>query len=300
MFLLLFVKQLHTGIRLLIWLIELRNTVEKRMETEKGKMPVKSFQTKSAMNRKRTLLLPFVAFVILLVLQLCLNTVLAQPPGQQQRPQLPPIPITSDTTHTLARHFTRAATAKKAPNAKGFIQRWLVLEPVKKEIARNNILTDSYLRTTFSADNFSNDFNAVPKNGEMVKVGNQELKWYALDSKTFNFNLYHFTYAINKPTYGILVWLVTVIDSPEEMKNVRMTAGCNSASMWWLNGQQVLTLSGDRDMIADNVTSQRLTLKKGKNIIRGAVINGPGMANFCVRFLDEKGVPIKNLVISYQ
>jgi hypothetical protein len=65
-----------------------------------------------------------------------------------------------------------------------------------------------------------------------------------------------------------------------------------------LNGQEALILSGDRDMIADNATSQRLTLKKGKNIIRGAVINGPGMANFGVRFLDEKGEPVKNFSIS--
>jgi hypothetical protein len=43
-----------------------------------------------------------------------------------------------------------------------------------------------------------------------------------------------------------------------------------------------------------------LTLKKGKNIIRGAVINGPGMANFCVRFVNEKGLPIKNFNTSYQ
>ena len=252
------------------------------------------------MNRKRTLLLPAMAFPVLLALELCVGTALAQAPGQQQRPALPPIPLTTDTTHTLSIHFTPASVVKKAPNAKGFIQRWLVLEPLKKDIARNSILTDNYLRTTFSTDNFSNDYTTIPKNGETVKVGNQELKWYALDSKTFNFNLYHFTYAIDKPRYGILVWLVTVIDSPEEMKNVRMTAGCNSGSMWWLNGQEALTLSGDRDMIADNVTSQRLTLKKGKNIIRGAVINGPGMANFCLRFLDEKGAPIKNLSISYQ
>jgi len=252
------------------------------------------------MNRKFTSLLPFKALVVLLALHACVNNVSAQNPNQQQRPGLPPIPINGDTTHTLSRYFTPIAGGKKAPNEKGFIQRWLVLEPVKKDIPRNNILTDSYLRTTFSADNFSGDFNAVPKNGETIKVGNQELKWYALDTKTFNFNLYHFTYAIYKPTYGILVWLVTVIDSPEEMKNVRLSAGCNSASMWWLNGQEVLTLSGDRDMIADNVTSQRITLKKGKNIIRGAVINGPGMANFCVRFLDEKGAAIKNLTISYQ
>jgi hypothetical protein len=53
-------------------------------------------------------------------------------------------------------------------------------------------------------------------------------------------------------------------------------------------------------MIVDNVTSSLLTLKKGKNIIRGAVINGPGMCNFSVRFLDEKGSPVKNLSIGYQ
>jgi hypothetical protein len=79
-----------------------------------------------------------------------------------------------------------------------------------------------------------------------------------------------------------------------------MTAGANSGGMFWLNGNEALILSGDRDMIVDNVTSQLLTLKKGKNIIRGAVINGPGMCNFAVRFLDEKGLPVKNFSISYE
>ncbi|WP_266367496.1 acetylxylan esterase [Tellurirhabdus rosea] len=254
------------------------------------------------MNRKRKPLCPVVAFVVLSALQVGGFAALAQGPGPGpgQRPPLPPIPLKSDTTHTLTKHFIPASTAPKTPDAKGFIQRWLVLEPVKKDIVRNNIFTDNYLRTAFSADNFSTDYTAVPKDGETVKVGNQELKWYALDSKTFNVNLYHFTYALNKPRYGILVWLVTVIDSPEEIQNVRMAAGCNSGSMWWLNGQEAMLLSGDRDMIADNVTSSRLTLKKGRNIIRGAVINGPGMANFCVRFLDETGSPVKNLSISYE
>lgn len=252
------------------------------------------------MNRNRKSLLPVIFFIVLSGLQIVGITAFAQGPGPGPRIPLPPIPIKGDTTHTLSKHFILASAVKKAPDAKGFIQRWLVLEPVKKDIARNNIFTDSYLRTNFTTDNFSTDYTTVPKKGETVKVGNQELKWYALDSKTFNFNLYHFTYALNQPRYGILVWLVTVIDCPSEMKDVRMTAGCNSGSMWWLNGQEVLMLSGDRDMIADNVTSSRLTLKKGKNIIRGGVINGPGMANFCVRFLDEKGSPVKNLSISYE
>ena len=251
-------------------------------------------------NRKYKSWLPVMALVILSGLQIAGISAFAQGPGPGQRPapSLPPIPVKGDTTHTLSRHFTPASAVKKAPDAKGFIQRWLVLEPVKKEIARNNIFTDSYLRTAFSNDNFSSDYTAVPKNGETIKVGNQELKWYALDSKAFNFNLYNFAYDINKPRYGLLVWLVTVVNCTEEIKNVSMAAGCNSGSMWWLNGQEALLLSGDRDLIADNGTSVRLTLKKGRNIIRGAVINGPGMANFCVRFLDEKGSPLKNFSIS--
>jgi len=48
----------------------------------------------------------------------------------------------------------------------------------------------------------------------------------------------------------------------------------------------------------DDAVSPRLTLKKGRNIIRGVVINGPGMSDFCVRFLNEKGEPVKNIHIS--
>ena len=79
-----------------------------------------------------------------------------------------------------------------------------------------------------------------------------------------------------------------------------MAIGSNSASMWWLNGNEAAILSGDRRMVMDDVVSTRLTLKPGKNIIRGAVINGPGMSDFCVRFLNEKGQPIKDLTISYE
>jgi hypothetical protein len=79
-----------------------------------------------------------------------------------------------------------------------------VLEPVKKTLPGIIYSPTTTSEPAFSTDNFSNDYTTVPKNGETVKVGNQELKWYALDSKTFNFNLYHFTYAISKPPYGIL------------------------------------------------------------------------------------------------
>ncbi|HMS67313.1 MAG: acetylxylan esterase [Saprospiraceae bacterium] len=225
------------------------------------------------------------------------------PPGPGPGGFRPPnisVPIQSDTSRTLGTYFSLATIAKKAPDPKGFIQRWLVLEPIKKDITRNSIFTDNYLRTTFAADNFSDDFTIVPKKGDMVKLGEQELKWHAIDSKLFNFKLHRFSYAMNKPQNGILYWVVTVIDCPKEIKDVRMTAGCNSGGMFWLNGEEAVMVSGDRDMVVDNFSSEKLTLKKGRNVIRGAIINGPGMIDFCVRFLDSKMQPVKGYTISYQ
>jgi hypothetical protein len=206
----------------------------------------------------------------------------------------------SDTTRSIAAYFTPATISKKTPNADGFIQRWLLLEPINKPNRSNTVFTDSYIRRAFDTLYFPDQFTVLPKDGEKVKVGAQELTWHALDSKNFNVKLFRFAYGLNKPVYGVLFWAVTVVNSPREMKNVRLAVGSNSASMWWLNGKEAVILSGDRRMVMDDGVSPRLTLNQGKNIIRGAVINGPGMSDFCVRFLDEKGAPLKDLTISYE
>ena len=206
----------------------------------------------------------------------------------------------SDTTRSLAPYFTAATTLKKTPDDQGFIQRWLLLEPINKPNRTNTVFTDSYIRSAFTTEYFPNQFTVVPKDGEKVKVAAQELTWHALESPNFNVKLYRFADGLRKEVYGVLFWAVTAVNSPQEMKNVRMAVGSNSASMWWLNGKEAVLLSGDRRMVMDDCVSPRLTLNQGKNIIRGAVINGPGMSDFCVRFLDEKGQPIKDLTITYQ
>lgn len=205
----------------------------------------------------------------------------------------------SDTTRSIANYFIPATTKKMTPNEKGFIMRWLLLEPINKPNRGNTVFTDSYLRTTFATEFFPNQLTVLPKNGEKVKVGDQELTWHALESITnYNVKLFRFAYGLRKQYYGVIFWAVTVIDSPVEMKNVRLAAGSNSASMWWLNGKEALLLSGDRRMVVDDGVSPRLTLNKGRNILRGVVINGPGMSDFCVRFLDENGQPIRNVTVN--
>jgi hypothetical protein len=207
----------------------------------------------------------------------------------------------SDVTHGgVEPYFGPASAATKVPDAEGFLQRWLLLEPIDKPNRTNTVFTDSYLREAFNTEYFPNQFTVIPNDSDKVRVADQELTWHALDATTFNVKLFRFASGLNKQKYGVLFWAVTVVNSPREMKNVRMAVGSNSASMWWLNDEEAVLLTGDRRMVMDDFVSRRLMLKKGRNIIRGAVINGPGMSDFCVRFIDENADPIRDLTIGFE
>ena len=185
-----------------------------------------------------------------------------------------------------------ATSASAQPDAEGFIRRWMLLEPIKQDIRSNVIFTNTWLREAFAKQYFDGQMTILPKDGQKVKVGSQKLAWHLLDSETYNVKLFRFAEKWGQQTYGSLFWAVTVIDCPEEIRDIRLAAGSNGASMWWLNGEEVLLLEGDRRMVQDDGMSQRLTLRKGRNILRGAVINGPGLSDMCVRFLNEKGNPV--------
>ena len=204
---------------------------------------------------------------------------------------------TPDHPHTLAPYFTQATKAAKPPDTDGFLQRWLLLEPINKPNRGNTVFTDSYVRSAFNTEMFPNQFTAIPHEGDKVTVAGEELAWHALDSANFNVKLFRFADGVNKQTYGVIFWAVTVVNCPQEIKNVRLAVGSNSASMWWVNGQEAVILSGDRRMVMDDGVSKRLTLHQGRNVVRGAIINGPGMSDFCVRFVDENGQPIKGITL---
>ncbi|MDO4818779.1 MAG: glycosyl hydrolase family 8 [Prevotella sp.] len=222
----------------------------------------------------------------------------------------------------LSDYFAPATEAIATPDENGFIRRWTLLEPISKPNRSNTVFTDTYLRGVFGKEYFAKQMTIIPKNGQVVKatveieekqegpidfrrqmappkIKNevQKLAWHQYDSKLYNVKLFRFASCLDKQMYGVLFWGVTVIDCENDIPNVRLAVGSNGASMWWLNGEEVLMLSGDRRMVADDGMSGRITLKKGRNILRCAVINGPGMSDFCARFIDEKGQPVKNFTI---
>jgi hypothetical protein len=161
-----------------------------------------------------------------------------------------------------------------------------------------NGLTRGEVQAMVKKEYFPGQLTVLPHDGDKETVGAATLVWHAVDTKLYNVNLYHFAYSLSKPTSNILVWTVTIVNSPEEMKDVRLAVGSNAASVWWVNGQEVVGIYNDRQTVIDDGVSKRLTLKKGPNIVRAAIVNGGGATDFCARFLDSNDKPIKGLTVT--
>jgi len=189
--------------------------------------------------------------------------------------------------------LTRPTSPQRAPDADGFIACWLLLEPIGA-----NGLTDSAVQAIVKKEYFPNQFTVVPHDGDQVTAGDTELTWHAVETKNYNVNLYHFAHALGKPTSNVLFWAVTVVNCPQEMRGVRLAIGSNAASVWWVNGKEVIGIYGDRQTVIDDGVSKRLTLNKGSNIVRAAIVNGGGATDFCARFLDADDKPLRGYTVS--
>ncbi len=178
-------------------------------------------------------------------------------------------------------------------DAQGFLSRWLVLEPIPGD----GRVTDSAIRAAAAKDYFPGQLTVLPHEGDKVAIGGADYAWHAVDSSRHNLNLYHLAYYLGKPTSNVVFWGVTVVESPAEMTGVRLAVGSNAGSVWWLNGQEVVGIYGDRQTQIDDGVSKKLTLRKGANIVRFLVVNNGGMVDCCARFLDAGDRPITALSI---
>jgi len=249
------------------------------------------------------------------------------PQGASRPRQADIVPGRTPVSPTLEDYFTPVTAEPATPDANGFIRRWLLLEPIAKPNRSNTVFTDSYVREelgkVYYKGQYDNAPKTFPKDGQKVKVEvdvtpqgagfvmpgqepqkveqkfeKKTLLWHALDSKRANVKLFRFAAGLKTDVYGVIFHCVTIIDCPEDIENVRLATGTNSASMFWLNGEEAVIMSGDRRMVQDDVMSKRLTLKQGRNYLWAAIINGPGMSDMCVRFIDEKGQPVTNFTVN--
>jgi hypothetical protein len=240
------------------------------------------------MLRRRLLLTPIVLAGLALVAIADVSVGQARGPAPSQTS-----PATGAQARGPAPTLTAPATPAKAPGIDGFIQRWLLLEPIPA-----SGLTESVVQANAKKEYFPNQFTVIPRDGDKVTVSDKELTWHAVETKNYNVNLYHFAYALNRPTSDVLFWAVTIVICPQEMRGVRLAIGSNAASVWWVNGKEVIGIYNDRQSVIDDGVSKRLTLNKGPNIVRAAIVNGGGATDFCARFLDSEDKPVKDFTVS--
>ncbi len=180
----------------------------------------------------------------------------------------------SDSSTDLEKYMVPAEGKYALPDGDGFVRRWLLLEPISKPHRSNNVFTETYLRELMGEEYFPGQLDGkLPKDGSRVRG----LRWRAFDSKMFNVKLFRLASSISEDRYGKLYWMATIINCREDIPGVRLSTGSNGASMWWVNGEEAVLMDGDRRMVVDDCASRPLTLKKGRNVIWGAVINGPGL-----------------------
>jgi hypothetical protein len=198
------------------------------------------------------------------------------------------------TSRRAAPSLVPPSTPVKPTDSDGFLQRWLILEPIRV----GGQLTESAVRTAATTDYFANLSSRIPRDGDKLTAGETTLTWHAADTLGYNVNLFHFASSLKQPTSNVLFWAVTIVNAPRDLSDVRLAIGSNAASIWWVNGQEVIGIYNDRQSVIDDGVSKRLTLKKGPNVIRGVVVNAGGATDFCARFLDEEGRPVKGLTVN--
>ena len=223
-----------------------------------------------------------------------------------------------DVGEALKGYFKPVATPSAAPDQNGFIRRWMILEPISKPNPTNRVFTDSYTRENLSVEYFPNQFTVLPKDGDKLKVTMEYQPPVNLSSNRPS------APQPEQPKFvkATLTWRPFL----REVVPLRYRTGqrplwshfldCNSyklrpghpecqafnrfqqGSQVVGNGEEVLLLAGYRHMCVDSAVSDRITLKKGKNILRGVTMNGPGMSEFCARFIDDYGKPVTNYTIT--
>jgi hypothetical protein len=209
--------------------------------------------------------------------------------GDSQQPvTAPPVPA-----RPPAASLARPVSPTRAPDAAGFIQRWLVLDPIRV----SNQLTESAVQA--AVKKFAvGPSSVIPRDGQTATAGDQTVAWQAIDTRGYNVNLFHFAYARNKPTSNVLFWVVTVVHAPRDLPGVRLAIGSNAASVWWLDGEEVIGLYNDRQSVVDDGVSRRVTLTKGPHVVWAAIVNAGGATDFCARFIDEDGTPVKDVTVN--
>lgn len=167
----------------------------------------------------------------------------------------------------------------------GFIRVWLLLAPIP--LAEGESQADS-----LDKQQVKDEAKLEPKAGDKVKVGEKELEWKKQVAEDYYFN---FNKLLGQDTEQAVGYAVTYIVADAEKKDVTLKIGSDDGCKIWLNGKDVGKVPDDRALEKDQNSFEKLTLRKGVNVLVFKVGNGIVDWTGCARFVDASDKPVAGL-----
>ena len=184
--------------------------------------------------------------------------------------------------------FGRAADekeAKKPIDEEGFIKSWLILAPIPFAEGQNH-------GDAVEKEKIKDEAKLEPKDGDKVKVGDKELTWKAHMAET---HLIDFNKILGETKTQSVGYAVAYIVADGEKKDVVLKIGSDDGCKLFLNGKEVGKVVEERAADKDQNSFDKLTLKKGRNVLVFKIVNAEIDWSGCARFTDAEGKPVKGL-----
>lgn len=179
----------------------------------------------------------------------------------------------------------KKADDKKAEAAftdDGHIKMWLLLAPIP--LADGEDQGDAVDKTQVK-----DEAKLAPKAGDKVKVGKDELTWKAQTAEDYFFD---FNKSVGEVKEQAVGYAVTYITADAEMKDLDLEIGSDDGFKIWLNGKEIGKGTEGRALDKDQNKFEKLTLKKGENVLVFKVTNGIADWSGCARFVDKDDKPV--------
>jgi len=211
------------------------------------------------------------------------------------KPQFAPAPdaaVTSAPTAPVA-----SAPLKTYPtNVEGFIQNWLILDPIHLEGVGDH--SETVEKPMFAKEYFKNQLTVIPEDETKITVAGKDLVWHKVNIDSAQIDLAQFCADHTTDPNSCLFFGFTCIVAEDDLKNVKLAIGSDDSSVWWLNGEEVIRSYSNRAVNPDDNKSKQITLNKGLNMLRFAVIQGDGPTGACARFYDTAGKPLTSIKVT--
>ena len=169
----------------------------------------------------------------------------------------------------------------------GFIKAWLLLAPIP--LADGESQGDS-----LDKQQIKDEAKLEPKDGDKVKVGDKELTWKAQTAEDYYFDFNRLIGEVKEQAVG---YAVTYVTAEAEATDVTLKIGSDDGARIWLNGKEVGKVPDDRALEKDQNSYEKLTLKKGSNVLVMKVGNGIADWTGCARFVTKDDKSVKGLKV---